>query len=87
MYNIFSFLSKEIMSYRFPAGWRSMLLSGLVIVLLQRAMCSDANSPESFGFQPHKELLSKAVTILQSGQCKHIYLDVGTNVGVQIRKL
>ena len=31
--------------------------------------------------------LHRSFTLLNSGRCKHIYLDLGTNVGVQIRKL
>jgi len=29
----------------------------------------------------------RAVRLLQSGRCHHVYIDVGTNIGVQVRKL
>jgi hypothetical protein len=35
----------------------------------------------------HKESMKAARDLLSSGKCKHIYLDLGTNVGIQIRKL
>jgi Methyltransferase FkbM domain len=31
--------------------------------------------------------LKRAISLLHSGRCKHVYLDLGTNVGVQIKKL
>jgi hypothetical protein len=31
--------------------------------------------------------LHRAIKVLSSGQCKHIYFDFGSNLGVQIRKL
>ena len=40
-----------------------------------------------FGSDDNKALLFQARELLSSGQCKHIYLDIGTNIGVQIRKL
>lgn len=34
-----------------------------------------------------RQMVRKAFKILDSGSCEHVYLDVGTNIGVQIRKL
>lgn len=34
----------------------------------------------------HKNAIKEARRLLQSGRCKHVYLDMGTNVGIQIRK-
>ena len=31
--------------------------------------------------------MARAVRLLQSGRCHHVYIDVGTNIGVQVRKL
>ena len=31
--------------------------------------------------------MNRALTLLQSGRCRHVYLDLGTNIGMQIRKL
>ena len=65
---------------------RFILLS--TVVILQGLKSSEGNSAEeAFGFDQHKELLRKSQTLLQSGQCKHVYLDIGTNIGVQIKKL
>jgi hypothetical protein len=35
----------------------------------------------------HRDKIKAARELLQSGKCNHVYLDMGTNVGVQIRKL
>ena len=35
----------------------------------------------------HKDQRKKLFRILSSGICKHLYIDMGTNIGVQIRKL
>ncbi len=35
----------------------------------------------------HHSQLNKFFSYIESGICKHIYLDMGTNVGVQLRKL
>ena len=31
--------------------------------------------------------MNRALLLLQSGRCRHVYLDLGTNIGMQIRKL
>jgi hypothetical protein len=35
----------------------------------------------------HRDTIKAARELLQSGKCNHVYLDMGTNVGIQIRKL
>ena len=40
-----------------------------------------------FGSIQNRHDLETARELLRSGKCRHVYLDLGTNVGVQIRKL
>lgn len=40
-----------------------------------------------FGSINNQADMESARKLLQSGKCRHVYLDLGTNVGVQIRKL
>jgi FkbM family methyltransferase len=40
-----------------------------------------------FGSIHNRNSLRKAHKLLHSGRCKHVYLDMGTNIGIQIRKL
>ena len=35
----------------------------------------------------HNEQKNKFYQFIKSGKCQHVYLDIGTNIGVQIRKL
>jgi hypothetical protein len=35
----------------------------------------------------HRDTIKAARELLQSGKCNHVYLDMGTNVGIQIIKL
>jgi hypothetical protein len=44
-------------------------------------------SYRNFGDNQNKMDLKRARELLQSGLCEHVYLDFGTNIGIQIRKL
>jgi hypothetical protein len=67
-----------------------LILVGLA-VLNSRSTAEHVHSENTFagfGRSDHHALkLHKAVELLKSGRCKHIYVDMGTNVGIQIRKL
>jgi FkbM family methyltransferase len=41
----------------------------------------------SFGGLENQDSLLRAKKLLKSGKCEHIYLDIGSNIGIQIRKL
>lgn len=62
----------------------SMIFLGIFIYLF----CEEVDSHfDNFGGSLNQAGLTRAIDLLHSGRCQHVYLDIGTNVGVQLRKL
>ncbi len=67
-----------------------VLVIALILVQLQSHVWASHNDINFNGFglqNVHQVKLQRAITLLKSKRCKHIYFDMGTNVGIQIRKL
>jgi len=66
----------------------------LFTLIVQLAMCSNFTNShherENFrnvGGELQQRNIHRALSLLRSGRCKHIYFDFGSNIGIQIRKL